>query len=216
MPMKPAVVLVCVTLALGACQQQAPPPAPASTAPIVLDCTEIEAEPVWSQTREVSTVVQVTYGPFDEQNQQASVTVQDDDAIEAYGQRLATVPTTLAEQTDALTLANLILTRAAWPQWTLAAVRLPWDALQPETAERLATALPGTRVTVERLPQPAPMAGFPGALEGWQENVTFDTRTIMLWLSHVSHSLAVPTWEAEPAGETWAMLDPSLTWENDL
>lgn len=190
---------------------------PAAMAPILLECGDIDWEPAWSINDETTNVVEVEYGPpTGEFGERESVTVQDAEAVAADGYRYMRLDSQLQEAGDAMTLAGTVLARAARPQWALARVRIPWDALPPDTAARLDAALPGTRVTVQGLPQPAPAHAFSGVLEGWTETLTGDGREWVAWLSHVSHSLAVPTWDAEPAGESWDMLDPSLTWENDL
>jgi len=191
--------------------------APSPASPIVLDCSEVAWEPDLTQSAEVSTVVTVTYGVEDPVTEdRPTVTVRDDAAADLYGDRLMELDSQLLDEADALTLASTVLGRASRPQWALGSVLVDFDLVTADNAARLAVVQPGARITITGLPQPSPLAAFPGALEGWTETVTGETRTMTLHLSHVSHSLAVPTWEAEPAGETWDQLDPTATWEADL
>jgi hypothetical protein len=191
---------------------------PGPYAPIVLDCTQVDWEPKWTQTLEYVNVVDVTWGPKDAQDNQPAVTVKDQASIDDLGAAPVTIKSQLADPGDATELAGLILRRSARPRWHLDAVTLDIADLDSHTLERLALALPGTRCTVTGLPQPAPggLQAFPGVIEGWTESIYDDARRLTLWLSHVEESLAVPTWDAEPAGQTWAQLDPTLTWEDDL
>lgn len=191
---------------------------PGPYAPIVLDCTQVDWEPKWTQTLEFVNIVTVAWGPKDPDGEQAVVTVSDQASIDELGESPVTIKSQLADPGDATELAGLILRRSARPRWHLDAVAVDLAGLDPHTAARLANALPGTRCTVTGLPQPAPhdMTAFPGVIEGWVETIYDDARRLTLWLSHVEESLAVPTWEAEPAGQTWAQLDPTLTWEDDL
>jgi hypothetical protein len=191
--------------------------APGPGHPVVLDCTDVDWEPSWTQTLEIANIVTVEYGEeHGDPPQRPTVTVRDEASIALYGQAPATVKTPLALLADALELAGLTLARAARPQWHLESVGIDWDGLPPAVAAQLAGALPGTRCTVTGLPQPAPARTYPGVIEGWTEDFDPDAHRITLWLSHVAHSLALSTWEAEPPAATWADLDPALSWEDDL
>ena len=192
---------------------------PGPYAPIVLDCTQVDWEPEWTQTLEFVNIVTVTWGPKDAEGNQPGVTVSDQGSIDDLGESPVTIKSQLADPGDATELAGLILRRSARPRWHLDAVTIAAAGLDPNTLTLLRNALPGTRCTVTGLPQPAPgnLTAFPGVIEGWTETINSDMdRTMKLWLSHVEESLAVPTWDAEPPDETWAQLDPAQTWEDDL
>jgi hypothetical protein len=185
--------------------------------PITLHCDEVVYEPVWAQTNEIANHITIEYGP----DAAESVTAADQASIDLHGRREATLTTQLADTADAITLANLVLERAAWPAWALQSVEVHWDDLDAAQRARLGAAIPGARITITQLPQPAPADSFPGVLEGWDEAWFADEdgnihRRTTLYLSHILHSMAVPTWAAEPAGATWNDLDPALTWEEDL
>lgn len=192
---------------------------PGPYAPIVLDCTQVDWEPEWTQTLGFVNIVSVTWGPKGPDGNQPAVIAIDQASIDDLGESPVTIKSQLADPGDATELAGLILRRSARPRWHLDAVKVDAAGLDPQTLRLLSGALPGTRCTITGLPQPAPhgMAAFPGVIEGWTETINSETdRRLALWLSHVEESLAVPTWGAEPPGETWAQLDPTLTWENDL
>lgn len=192
---------------------------PGPYAPIVLDCTQVDWEPQWTQSLEFVNIVTVTWGPKDPDGNQESVTVSDQASIGDLGESPVTIKSQLADPGDATELAGLILRRSARPRWHLDAVSIDAAGLDPTTLALLGNALPGTRCTITGLPQPAPgnLTAFPGVIEGWTETLYSDAdRRLTLWLSHVEESLAVPTWDAEPPGQTWAQLDPAQTWEDDL
>lgn len=192
---------------------------PSPLMPMVLDPHAVAWEPVWAQSSDIVNRAVVAYGAKVAEGDQPSVVVDAPASIAEHGVHDVKVTTRLANEGDALTLANLIVARAAQYQWVMGAVRVRASRLPAELLPLITTAMPGVRVTVTNLPQVAPAHSFPGVLEGWEE--TWDgpnpeDHWIVLHLSHASQSMAVPTWDAEPAAATWDDLSPTLTWEDDL
>lgn len=190
--------------------------APGPYMPVNLQCHDIGWEPVWKQTLEFVNKVTVKWGPAPSEGEQAQVTVTDPDSIADLGESSVTITSSLAEEGDALELAGLILTRSSRPRWNLGQVDVDFADLDPGTAAALLNAAPGTRITVNGLPQPAPHGtAFPGVLEGWAETIgAGGGRAMTLWLSHIEESLALPTWDAEPPTAPWTAA--TTTWEDDL
>lgn len=189
---------------------------------IVIPCTAIDWQPSWQQSSEVTNRVRIEYGPAPAEGERPVVEVSSPESIAVHGESETRISTVLQERADALTLAGLILDRAAWPQWRLSTVVVPYDEAPAQLRAQLDTMAPGARATVTGIPQPAPAASFPGVVEGWSETLSWDPdtggtrRTFTIALSHAAHSLALPSWDAQPPAARWSDLDPYARWEEDL
>lgn len=187
---------------------------PASMAPITIDCRQALWEPTWTQsTGPLASTVRIVYGDPEAES------VRTDAAVEELlgGPVELTIKTALALEGDAIDLRELVMERVTVPREGLGSLQVHWADLDEDTAARLTVALPGTRITVLGLPQPAPMSVFEGIIEGWEDIWTGpDERVTTLWLSDVAHSWTLPTWDDEPDGATWDQLDDALTWEADI
>ena len=181
-------------------------------APLDLDGCWVRWAPDWSASHEVATVVRVVHGTAEEEQ-----VVQDDDAIALYGRREVKLTSLLADPGDAITLGTVVLERNNRPYPALTGVTVDMARLPRTLYMDLLEALPGIRVTLHGLPQPAPAPAVNGVIEGWRETVYANgAHTLTLHISDARHSLAVPAWDAEPVEATWDDLDPTAIWEEDL
>jgi hypothetical protein len=180
--------------------------------PITLRPEWVRASPTWVSTHEIANRVTVTYG-----DPEATVTVDDEASQAQYGVAAIDIRTSLAEPGDALELAGLALSRNRRPLPQLSTITVDRDQTPPDVWLALLDALPGTRITVEGLWQPAPASAFLGCLEGWTDTYTADGNYSMsLFLSDVRMSLAVPTWDQLDPGSLWTDEPAEQSWESEL
>ena len=139
--------------------------------PLDLDGCWVRWSPAWSASHEVATVVRVVYGTAEGEQ-----VVQDDDAIAEYGRHEVKVTSRLAAGGDAITLGTVILGRNNRPYPALAGVTIDMARLPRDLYMDLLQSLPGIRVTVHDLPQPAPAAAVNGVIEGWRETIARERR----------------------------------------
>jgi hypothetical protein len=164
---------------------------------------------------QIANQARVAWGVPDPGTGEQAVAVATDQAsIDVHGISTADVDTRLAFLADAEQRAQLVLERAAEPQWHLPQVDIGWELLDPATAAAVDGLVPGRIVQVAGLPQPGPFAAFDGCVEGWQETWAGDSdsggmvRTVTLHLSDVRWSFAVLTWDGiVPDSTAWDGVD---------
>lgn len=184
---------------------------PAFPRPIAPGPDIIIYEPKWLYNPALVNQVTVTYGLENANNEQSSIYVDDPDSVTAYGASAIKVTTPLALAADATMRGNLILDRAAAPQWHVTDVTLDLLRIADEDAAPYRDLLPGVRCDLRGLPLPAPSTSFNGVVEGWQETYTANARTfahrLTLALSDARWSYAVLSWDGIPPRTVWTDID---------
>ena len=140
-----------------------------------------------------------------------TIYAEDAASVAAYKAHAVKLETPLAFMADAMTRANLVLERAAVPQWHLTDVAIDLLHISAADAGPYRDLLPGIRCDMRGLPAPAPSNGFNGVVEGWQETYRANgqaiAHTLTLALSDARWSYAVLSWDGVPPETVWAHVE---------
>jgi len=173
-----------------------------------LDPAEVGYAPEWEKWLPAANIVNLTWGA----GGASLVTVQDAGSVAQYGPRPMDVATTIDNSADATAIANQILARSAWAQWTLPAapllVGMPYSIGQP--------------LTITELPPASPHNPWTPILEGWTDNITSDLLDDLLnWTMELALSdpllsgLTLP-WSGIPstAAYQWNTINQTVAWRD--
>ena len=169
--------------------------------------------PVWVSRWDIANRVHVTWG----QDGASLSTYEDPASIALYGVHDTKLDTPLDDLADVVELGTLILGRASVPVLEFPTVDIDLERLPVALASQLIQVVPGTRVTVHDLPQPAPAHAFLGCVEGFEVTVTGPGSAAMrLHVSDVAASLAVPAWDELDPLALWDDEPVGADWESEL
>lgn len=183
------------------------------TAPLTVDlpATAVAWAPVWRNTSQtILNDVTVTYGvagAFDE-------TDIDTASILTHGRRAFTLATQLADSTDAQTRASDIIRTQSEPRAAVQSVEVLVETLTDPLRGSLLDVISGSKISIQDMPQPAPIEDFVGVVEGWAETYTPNSHRLVLSLSDPRFSYQVVRWDEVDPVLTWGGVDLTVQWYN--
>ncbi len=182
-----------------------------STPTVELPHTAIAWSPIWRNTSQtILNDVTVTYGATGELTQ----TDTDPSSISAHGRRAFTLATRLADGVDAQNRASDIIRTQSEPRYAVQAIEVLVETLTDPTRADLLAVISGSKVGIDQLPQPAPIADFIGVCEGWTQTFTPGLDRLVLSLSDPRFSYQVVKWSEVDPVLTWAGVDLDVQWYN--
>ena len=128
--------------------------------------------------------------------------------------------TALASKTDtamvqnAQTRASDIIRSQSEPRYAMQNVQVLMEELTEPTLSAVLDLISGSRVDLDDVPQPAPIADYVGIVEGWSETYTPGQHTLTMSLSDPRFSYLMVKWNEISPTLTWAGVDPTVQWYN--
>lgn len=187
-----------------------------TTPAVSLDACDVLVTPTWARdTAGLLNGVVVTYGVAPEDGERPTITRTRPESLTRYGRREASLTTVLAALADAEAMANLLLTRNAFPVWIL--TDLPVDVSGLDAARTAALLDLELHALVG-------LTGLPAAgslpttttlwVEGWTETLTWGGHELSLHVSGYCRTVPPPQWDDLPSTLTWDTVQPpGLTWD---
>lgn len=158
--------------------------------------------PSWSMELPRGNIVTVRYTG----DQSESVTVTDDTAIDAYGDRPETIDTAFVNLADADRRARTRLARGAHAHWNI----------KNAAVLRGLTLNVGAPVELVDMPPASPESPWTPILEGWTDEISGDDWHMTLALSDPLLSGLTLPWSDVPADVVWSAVDPATDWTEAL
>ena len=167
--------------------------------------------PIWRNTSQtILNDVTVSYGAAGELTQ----TDTDPASIISHGRRAFTLATQLADGVDAQNRASDIIRTQSEPRYAVQAIEVLVETLTDPTRANLLDVISGSKVSIDQLPQPAPIDDFIGVCEGWTQTFTPGLDRIVLSLSDPRFSYQVVTWNEVDPVLTWGDVNATVQWYN--
>ena len=152
----------------------------------------------------------MSYGAAGELTQ----TDTDPASIISHGRRAFTLATQLADGVDAQNRASDIIRTQSEPRYAVQAIEVLVETLTDPTRANLLDVISGSKVSIDQLPQPAPIDDFIGVCEGWTQTFTPGLDRIVLSLSDPRFSYQVVTWNEVDPVLTWGDVNATVQWYN--
>ena len=149
---------------------------------------------------------------------QDSVEVEELDSISAYGRVTKTVQTYLKNLADADTLADRLVLLNAYPTPIIQgiSVQINTPTMSSTLLNSLVGVFFGMPISITDFPALLYPNQFFGYVEGWSWEIDRFTARLTLNVSDITFSAIPVAWEDVYVGESWATIDPALTWQNAL
>ena len=183
------------------------------TAPLTVELPHIAVawSPVWRNTSQtILNDVTVIYGTSGNQNE----TDSDPASILTHGRRAFTLTTQLHYATDAQSRASDIIRTQSEPRYAVQAVEVLVETLTDPLRASLLDVISGSKVDIDLMPQPAPVADYIGICEGWSETYTPGLHRLVLSLSDPRFSYQVVKWNEIDPALMWSAVNPTVQWYN--
>lgn len=183
------------------------------TAPLTVDipASAVAWSPVWRNTSQtILNDVTVTYGAAGTLNEADT----DAASILAHGRRAFTLATQLVDSADAQSRASDIIRTQSEPRAAVQSVEVLVETLTDPLRASLLDVISGSKISIQDMPQPAPIEDFTGVVEGWSETYTPNSHRLVISLSDPRFSYQVVKWAEISAVLTWAAVDPTVQWYN--
>lgn len=184
-----------------------------SVASVTFDASDLMAPATWAQHLG-GTVNDLTvgYGP----EPQATVRIVDSlsaDPVDGIGPMADSIGTQLATLADATSMANLTVGRRSVPRYVLDALTVDLlRTLVPATAAALLQLEFGALLALTGMPAGGPLSTGRLWLEGWTETITRTSWRSVLLVSAYGQSGPPVRWVDVPISQSWAAVDPGLSW----
>ena len=178
---------------------------------VELPHTAIAWSPIWRNTSQtILNDVTVSYGATGELTQNDT----DPASSATHGRRAFTLPTRLADGVDAQNRASDIIRTQSEPRYAVQAIEVLIEKLTDPVRANLLDVISGSKVSIDQLPQPAPINDFVGVCEGWIQTFTPGLDRLVLSLSDPRFSYQVVKWSEVDPVLTWAGVDVNVQWYN--
>ena len=140
------------------------------------------------------------------------------DSISAYGRVTQTVQTYLKNLADADTLADRLVLLNAYPTPIIQgiSVQINTPTMSSTLLNSLVGVFFGMPISITDFPALLYPNQFFGYVEGWSWEIDRFTARLTLNVSDITFSAIPVAWEDVYVGESWATIDPALTWQNAL
>lgn len=182
----------------------------AAPVPVTLPGTAVVWTPVW--TKSVLTIVNQIRVQYGDTNPQDEILADDAASIATHELRSITLPTQLADATDAYDRAQAVLLAQSEARWNLTQVQIKMDELDSTTRAAVLDMTQGSRVSLSNLPQPAPAPTYLGVVEGWSESYTPSGHYLTVSLSDPRYSYAMAKWNEIDPALAWSGVDAGIQW----
>jgi hypothetical protein len=161
---------------------------------------------------DVRNSITISYGSSSNQ----SVTDENADSINLYGQLASTINTTLRNQGDAENQAEFYLDIRAYPQFALKQITFPVGSPEMDNSDRnsLLNIFMGMPINLINLPTNMVEGQFQGFVEGWTWTASLNRLDLTMNVSPLAFSLQAFRWSSIPATESWNTINPTLDWLN--
>lgn len=159
---------------------------------------------------DVRNSISIIYGA----SQNSSVSDEDADSINLFGQLATTIPTYLQNQSDAEAQAAFYLLIRAYPEFEFNHISFPLHnpEITDATRDELLNVFMGQPINISNLPANMTFGQFQGFIEGWTWRAGVKGLTLDLTLSPLAYSLQSMKWVDVDSAETWNTLSPTLDW----
>lgn len=164
--------------------------------------------PSWTRTRQtvINRVTVLGHNDTHETSQ------SDTASIATYGLREYRLNTDIKDAGDVANRAGSIITAQANPLWSLGQISILVHNLANGPQEEVLNLVSGMEVSIDDLPQPAPLARFAGIVEGWAETYTPGEHILTLSLSDPRYSFETITWGGVSVTIQWNDVFPDAQW----
>lgn len=189
---------------------------PTAGIPLDLDADSVIFEPIWrTQSGNIinRAIIEYDNGSF--------YMAENTDSQTDFGLRTLSLNTEIYNSASAITRAGEIITRQAFPRWSLGSVEIYMERVTNTTQrDAIMNLYCGKRVQINGLPNPAPYATWVGVTEGWSESFTglgndLGTHRITLALSDPLQSYAAMSWETLTT-QKWNTIDTAVIWADAI
>ncbi len=167
--------------------------------------------PTWRTSNQtILNDVTVVYGTSGNQEK----TDSDPASIVTHGRRAYTLTTQLHYAADAQTRASDIIRSQSEPRYAMQNVQVLMEELTEPTLSAVLDLISGSRVDLDDVPQPAPIADYVGIVEGWSETYTPGQHTLTMSLSDPRFSYLMVKWNEISPTLRYTGVDPTVQWYN--
>lgn len=185
-----------------------------TAAAVTLDACDVVMSPRWVRNRSgLINDVALAYGEAPEGGEQPVTTATSPDSITRFGRVAYSVTTQLAELADADAMAQLLMTRNAYPVWLLEAIGLDLAILDPAKSSAILGLDMHALVNVTGFPRGGPATSAALWTEGWTEDIGYGRHAMSLFVSGYCRTTPPPRWDDLASTTTWDKMDPAIVWD---